>query len=113
MDQTTIATVGVIVLAIAVVPFYFHVRDYKRLITSMKSRGIEVRGFEPDFFDYGSGGFMAKIHGIESKFQQPGKLTGQEHQLLSSSKRAYRAQFPFVLGFFLSIGLMVLSGLWA
>jgi hypothetical protein len=105
----TVAIVGVLILAAILISFFFHVHTYSKLLESIKARGLNISGLEPEFFDYGSRGFMGKLKLIESKYLLKGALSKEEETMLTVSKRAYYAMAPFLLGFMVVLALVLIK----
>ena len=109
MEIETLAEIGMLLLAMILIPFFFHVRAYSKLMASIKARGIDIGNLEPEFFDYGARGFIGKLKMIESKYLERGDLSKEEEKMLYSSKRAYYAMAPFLLGFMVVLALIVVK----
>jgi len=82
--------------------FIYHVKAYKRLLESLKTRGKSVNGLNVEFANWGSGGCIKKIKMLEGKYRN--ELTEAEIKIMNRSKSAYYSSaigiLPFILGVF-------------
>jgi hypothetical protein len=112
MEIGLLVNIGMLNLALILVPFFFHVRSYSKLLRSIKARGLDVDNLEAECFDFGARGFFGKLKKIESEYLHKGELSKEEERLLYSSKRSYYAMAPFLIGFMVALTLVLVKAKW-
>jgi hypothetical protein len=90
--------------------FLLHVRAYRQLCQSLKSRGYPVDGLKVGLLDFGSGGCMNKLKTIERRIGEGG-LSSAEKCLLRKSKIFYYLPGIGIVLFIIGVAFILIEGL--
>lgn len=99
MDMLLITTA--ILLPCGLFFSFKHFSLYKEVVSSLSSRGVEVKALTMDFVGYGSAGLMKKINLIITTLDS--QLLDSEKTLLLKSRKYYNLQALTIIPFLITL----------